>query len=131
MHALRQAHTALVPDGLMLDLHPYTAAIPVEREGERLGELDAAEFARTAQATEDGLRRCVDYGLFSLESERHFDVLEHFETAEALLSTVGEWAGTRIPRGLAARVRRSRPPFQVRERIVLSLFRRRRGRRRR
>ena len=123
MDALRRVHEALVPEGILLDLMPFAARIPVETPSERLGSLDAREFARTVRQVEAALADVERDGLFALEREVRFDVLEHFESAGTLLETVGAWQGTRIPAEVRAQIERHEPPFRVREQLVLRRLR--------
>ena len=123
MHALRRAHEALVPDGILLDLMPYAPWVPVECSAGRVGNIDAREFARGARQAQASLARTVSEGLFALERELRFDVLEHFGSAEQLLEIAGDWGRTRIPQRVRSGVERATPPFQVREPVVLRRLR--------
>lgn len=102
---------------------PFDAWVPVENPAGIVGRVDAREFARDVVKTEAGLASVVREGLFALEQERCFDVLEHFGSADRLLEGVGEWGRTRIPARLRASVARADAPFHVRERLLLRRFR--------
>ena len=123
MDALRRVHEALVPEGILLDLMPFEARVPVETLDEELGRLDAREFARDVLETEAAVLRALREGLYVLERELRFDVLEHFESAARLLEEAGGWQGTRIPRSLQVRIEQHEPPFWVRQRLVLRRLR--------
>jgi hypothetical protein len=123
VHALRRVHEALVPGGILLDLMPFEPWVPVESRGGVVGHVDTREFARDVVKTEARLASVVREGLFALERELRFDVLEHFDSADRLLEVVGEWGRTRIPARLRARLARAEPPFRVRERLVLRRLR--------
>jgi hypothetical protein len=123
VHALRRAHDALGPGGILLDLMPYAPWVPVECSAGEVGKIDAREFARGARETEASLGRTVREGLFALERELRFDVLEHFDSGEALLEIVGDWGRTRIPQRVRSGVERASPPFRVREPVVLRRLR--------
>jgi hypothetical protein len=123
VHALRRVHEALRPGGILLDLMPFEAWVPVENRAGVVGHVDAREFARDVVKTEAGLASVVDEGLFAPERELELDVLEHFDSAPRLLEVVGEWGRTRIPARLRAGVTRAEPPFVVRERLILRRFR--------
>jgi hypothetical protein len=123
VNALRRVHEALVPEGILLDLMPFEAWIPVETADQELGHLDAREFARDARQAESGLARTVRDGLYAHEREVRFHVLEHFESAERFLDIVGNWRGTRIPTRLRARIAHAEPPFRVRQALVLRRLR--------
>jgi hypothetical protein len=123
VHALRRAHKALRPDGILLDLMPYEPWVPVECSAGEVGKIDAREFTCGAREAEASLGRTVREGLFVLERELRFDVLEHFDSPERLLEIVGDWGRTCIPQRLRTGVERARPPFQVREAVVLRRLR--------
>jgi SAM-dependent methyltransferase len=120
VHALRQIHRALVPGGLLVDMHPVPPSTRVLVRGESLGELDDAKFWATVAATEAPL---WETDLFSLEEELEFDWLERFDSAEELLEDVSSWEGCRIPPKVAERVRGAEPPIDIWERVVLRRFR--------
>jgi hypothetical protein len=120
VHALRNIHEALVPDGVLLDMHPIPPSTRAEVGGRSLGEFDDAEFMDIVRATEAPL---VEGDLFALEAELEFDWLERFESAEELLEDVELWEGCRIPETLAAKIREAEPPIDVWERVVLRRYR--------
>jgi hypothetical protein len=120
VHALRDAHEALVSDGRLLLVHPYGAENPVAGGGSRLGALDAREFADAVRVAESA----VDNTLFEQVDERRFEIVEHFDDAETLLAEVAEWQRTVTPPALAAAVRAAAPPFTVCLPIVLRLYHR-------
>lgn len=120
MNALRKIHEALVPGGILLDMHPIPPSARAEVGGRSLGEFDDAKFFETVAATEAPLEQC---GLFVIEAEIEFDWLERYDSGEELLEDVKSWDGCRIPRGLAARVRSAKPPIDIWERVVLRRFR--------
>ena len=120
MHALRQIHRALVPGGLLVDMHPVPPSTRVEVRGESLGELDDAEFMALVVETEAPL---WETDLFSLEEELEFDWLERFDSAEELIETVSSWEWSRVPAEVAERVREVDGPVDIWERVVLRRFR--------
>ena len=46
MHALRRIQQALVPGGVLLDMHPVPPPTRAEVNGKSLGEFDDSEFMR-------------------------------------------------------------------------------------
>ena len=120
MNALRNIHQALVPGGILLDMHPIPPSTRAEVDGRSLGEFDDTEFMNVVRVTEAPL---VDGDLFALEAELEFDWLERFESAEELLEEVGLWEGCRIPETLAANIREAEPPIDIWERVVLRRYR--------
>jgi hypothetical protein len=120
VHALRKVHEALVPEGVLLDMHPIPPSTRAEVDGRSLGEFDDTEFMDIVRVTEAPL---VEGDLFALEAELEFDWLERFESAEELLEDVGLWEGCRIPETLAANIREAEPPIDIWERVVLRRYR--------
>jgi hypothetical protein len=64
VHALRQIHKALAPEGVLLDMHPIPPSTRAEVRGESLGEFDDAEFMRIVANAEAEIERS---GLFERE----------------------------------------------------------------
>jgi hypothetical protein len=119
VHALRRIDAALVPDGSLVDIHPVPPAEQAEAAGRRLGRLDETEFLALVRATE---RELAAAGLFELAAEVEGDVVERFDTLEEFFEIVGEREGVRIPRELERRIRASRPPIDLRERVVFRRY---------
>jgi hypothetical protein len=111
---------ALVPGGLLVDIHPVPPAEQAEAAGHVLGRLDEREFFEIVRAGEQALASC---GVFELEAEVERDVCERFDTVEEFFEIVGEREGTRIPAQLASRIRAASPPIDLRERVVFRRFR--------
>jgi hypothetical protein len=125
VHALRQIHQALVPGGVLLDMHPVPPPTRAEIRGESLGEFDDSEFMEIVAA---GEARIEDSGLFTRESELEFDYLERYDDPAQLLEDIKEdWEGCRIPPELEARILEAGEPVDLWERVVLRRFTRNRG----
>ena len=122
MHALRRIHEALVPEGILLDMHPIPPSTRAEVGGRSLGEFDDSEFMDTVAQTEAALEQTVTEGLFVLETELEFDWLERFDSGEELIEDIESWGDVRIPEDLAARIRSAEPPVDLWERVVLRRF---------
>jgi len=120
VHALSNIHKALVPGGILLDMHPVPPSARAERAGESLGDFDDAEFFEIVAVTEARLEQT---GLYTLESEVEFDWLERFDSAQELLEEVNDWEGCRVPPEVAERLRNAEPPVDIWERVVLRRFR--------
>ena len=120
MHALRKIHEALVPGGVLLDMHPIPPSARAEVDGRSLGEFDDAEFWEIVAATEAPLEAT---DLFVWEAETEFDWLERYDSGAALLEDVKSWEGCRVPRALARSIRKAEPPVDLWERVVLRRFR--------
>lgn len=121
MHALRKIREALVPDGVLLDMHPVPPSTRAESRGVSLGEFDDSEFMElvaTAEAKFDGL--------FDVDAEVEFDYLERYDDpAELIDDVVTGWDGCTIPPELEACIRAAESPVDLWERVVLRRFTRR------
>jgi hypothetical protein len=125
VYALRQIHQALVPGGILLDMHPVPPATRAEVCGKSLGEFDDAEFMQIVANAEDELERS---GLFRRESETQFDYLERYDDAAQLIEDIKEgWEGCRVPSELERRILEANGPVDVWERVVLRWFSRNPG----
>ena len=121
MHALRQIHQALVPGGVLLDMHPVPPSTQAEVRGESLGEFDDAEFMELVAAGEAKIEAS---GLFTRESELEFDYLERYDDPVQLLEDIKEgWEGCRIPAELEQRILEADEPVDIWEHVVLRRFR--------
>jgi len=123
VHALRKIHQALVPGGVLLDMHPIPPPTRAEVGGRSLGEFDDAEFWEIVVATEAPLEAT---DLFAFEAEIEFDWLERYDSGAELLEDLKSWESLRVPRALATRIRKAEPPVDLWERVVLRSFRARR-----
>ena len=120
MHALRQIHQALVPSGVLLDMHPVPPSTRAEARGKSLGEFDDSEFMKLVADAE-----CVveGSGLFQRESELEFDYLERYDDPAQLLQDIEEgWDGCTVPPAVEARIREADQPVDIWERVVLRRF---------
>jgi hypothetical protein len=125
VHALRQIHQALVPEGVLLDMHPIPPATRAEVRGKSLGEFDDAEFMEVVASAEAKIETSE---LFVFESELEFDYLERYDNAAELLRDIREeWEGCTIPPGLQERILSADAPVDIWERVVLRRFSRSRG----
>jgi hypothetical protein len=126
VNALRNIHQALVPEGILLDMHPIPPSTRAEARGESLGDFDDAEFqdlVKTAEA------RILETGLFEHDAETEFDWLERYDDPIQLLADVKDgWEGCSIPPDVEARIREAKPPVDIWERVVLRRFRASRNR---
>ena len=120
MHALRRIHEALVPGGVLLDMHPVPPSTRAEVDGWSLGDFDDSEFMRIVSDAEGVLERS---GLFEWESELEFDYLERYDDPAQLLEDIEEeWDGCSVPPELEARIREADGPVDIWERVVLRRF---------
>ena len=121
MHALRRINQALVPGGVLLDMHPVPPPTRAEVDGESLGDFDDSEFMRIVSDAEVVLERS---GLFEWKSELEFDYLERYDDPAQLLEDIEEeWDGCSVPPDLEARILQASGPVDIWERVVLRRFR--------
>jgi hypothetical protein len=105
----------------MLDLHPVTEE-QVEAGGRRIGVIEDPAFLIDLPNAEARLAEAIGAGLFNLEAELEFDVLQHFDQAEELLVAKEEQLATQT--GLVRRIRAAHPPLVLREQVVFRRLRR-------
>jgi len=85
VNALRHVHTLLMPGGTLVDAHPVTEE-RVESAHGVVGTISEPVWLGVdLPNTEEGLRQVVTDGLFTLEAELAYDVVEHFDEATDLL----------------------------------------------
>jgi len=121
VNALRHVHQLLVPDGTLLDLHPVTEQ-QVEADARVVGIIREPEWVkRHLPNAEAGLEQVIGEGLYVLEAERDFDVLQHFDRTEELLEKAADLLADQpaLERG----IRDTSPPFVLREHVVLRRLR--------
>jgi len=121
VHALRQIHQALVPDGVLLDMHPIPPSTRAEVRGQSLGEFDDAGFMEVVASAEAKIGAS---GLFIFESELEFEYRERYDDAAELVQDVKDyWEGCSIPPELEQRILAAGEPVDIWERVVLRKFR--------
>ena len=85
MNALRHVHSLLMVGSTLVDAHPVSEERVESREGV-VGTISEPEWLGVdLPNAEDGLRQVVREGLFTLEAETAYDVMEHFDEARDLL----------------------------------------------
>ena len=112
MNALRHVHTLLVPGGTLVDAHPVTEE-RVESAAGVVGTIAEPEWLEVdLPNSEAGFRQVVAEGLYALEAERSYDVLQHFDEPADLLEAKQD-----ILEGqdaLIAAIRAAPPPLRAR-----------------
>ena len=108
-------HTALRPNGRLLDLHPDAIHSPVEvRVGDvilPLGRLDETLHIQDVRTARAARQVAIDAGLFVLEREIRFTFVTHYDTVESGLTYVAEHPQKAvIPAELVARAQALLPP---------------------
>ena len=69
MHALRNIHSALVPDGLLVDTQPVGSHPRVAANGDALGTLDVQEWLKPSRAGDVLLDYYLASGLYPQTDE--------------------------------------------------------------
>jgi hypothetical protein len=124
VHALRNIHAALVPGAILVDTQPVSAHPPVNADGTTLGALDMREWLETIEAVDERVAETLAAGLYDLQHEQRFTVVDTFDDAPECLETLSGWRGTRVPAALATRIRNARRPLSVAQEVRLRLLRR-------
>jgi hypothetical protein len=90
VRALRKLHTALRPQGVLLDIHPEPehSLIEIRRTDQTIavGQVDQTQDIGDITGAEAALRQALDERLFAAEGERTFDFVRHFDSVETWLA---------------------------------------------
>lgn len=124
MHALRNIHTALVPDGLVVDTQPIGPQPRVAVESDELGTLDMHQWLETIHAVDERVAETISAGLFEQTDERMLVIRDTFDNGPDCLEITGSWQGTRVPQPLADRLAAVRDPITVDQQVRLRVLRR-------
>jgi hypothetical protein len=124
VHALRNIHGALVPDGILVDTQPVSARPPVASDGGELGTLDMHDWLDTIHAVDERFAKTIAAGLYELEHESWFVVTDTYDNGPECLETVAGWRGTRVPHEMAQRLAAATSPLTVAQEVRLRLLRR-------
>jgi len=116
VNALRHVHTLIVPGGTLVDAHPVSEE-QVETDDGVVGTIaEPCWLAVDLPNAESGLRLVVDEGLFALEAETEYDVLQHFDDPGELIEAKHDVLEGQD--GLVAAIRAVRPPLRTRLHVV-------------
>jgi hypothetical protein len=121
VHALRHVHGLLVPGGMLVDIHPVTEE-QVESTTGPIGVIREREWVTVELPNaEAALRRAIDDGLYELETETDYDVLQHFDEAEELVEAKSDLLEDQ--QALVAAIRAAQRPLVTRMRVVFRRLR--------
>lgn len=121
MYALRHVHRLLVRGGTLLDSHPVTEN-EVVADGGPLGVIEELEWRSVVLPNAEArLSDAIQDGLYALEAEAEFDLLQHFDTAVDLIEAKADRLESQSE--LVRRIRMARPPFVAREHYILRRLR--------
>jgi hypothetical protein len=124
VHALRNLHAALVPDGRLVDTQPISAHPSVMADGAELGSLDMREWIETVRAVDERINETLGTGLYELTNEREFVVTSIFDDGPDCLAIAGTWQGTQVPQPLAQQLSATSAPVALEQHVRLRLLRR-------
>lgn len=125
MRALRNIHSALIPNGLLVDTQPVGPQPLVAIGGEEAGRIDMFEWMSTVAAVDLMLDETVDCGLFEMCDEVAIAVVDSFDNGAECLSTVAAWRGTHVPAALVRLLEAAQAVVTVEQDVRLRLLRRR------
>jgi hypothetical protein len=124
VHALRNLHAALVPDGRLVDTQPISAHPSVTADDAELGSLDMREWIETIRAVDERINETLGTGLYELTNEREFVVTSIFDDGPDSLAIAGTWQGTQVPQPLAQQLSATSAPVALEQHVRLRLLRR-------
>jgi len=124
VHALHNIHATLAPGAIVVDTQPVSARPQVASDGVSLGSLDMRAWLDTIQAVDERVVETIRIGLYELQHESRFAVIDTFDDGPECAEIVDGWRGTRVPHGVSARLAATTSQVTVRQEIRLRLFRR-------
>jgi hypothetical protein len=124
VHALRNIHSTLAPDAVLVDTQPVSARPPVAAEGVTLGTLDMREWLETIKAVDELVAETIADGLYELRHESRFVVTDSFDNGSECLEIVAGWQGTRVPDNVSTRLATTTLRVTVEQAVRLRLLRR-------
>jgi hypothetical protein len=117
VHALRHVHEILVPGGTLVDVHPIT-----EEHVEGVGVIREPDwFTIDLPNSELALRQAIAEGLYELEAETEYDVLQRFDHPDDLIREKRELLEGQ--EALVEAIRVAPPPLTTRMRVVFRRLR--------
>jgi hypothetical protein len=125
VHALCNLHTALAPDGLLIDTQPLSPHPPVIAAGAALGALDMRAWLDTTRAIDERVSETLVTGLYDLQFEQRFTVVDSFDDGPDCLETARGWRDTRVPPSLGAHLEVTETSVTIEQEVRLRLLRRR------
>jgi hypothetical protein len=123
VHALRNIHAALVPDGLLVDTQPIGAQPRVAVNGDEWGRLDMDDWLETIRAVDERVAKTVATGIYERTDERTLVIRSTFDDGPDCLEITGTWRGTRVPQSLADRLATVRDQVTVDQQVRLRVLR--------
>jgi hypothetical protein len=107
VHVLRNVHEALVPRGLVLDIHPLGLDFAVRAGRTGIGFVDASKFAAVVDAMDQALAATIEEGMFEDVRSLRRHVVERFDNAAEALEEADGWTNLRMPSAVRRRLRQT------------------------
>jgi hypothetical protein len=104
VYVLRQVHGALVPGGLLLDVHPLGDDFPVLAGERGIGSVDTRKFRGILEAMDECVELTVAEGLFEDLRELRRHVVERYDNATEALEEADSWENLRLPAAVRRRL---------------------------
>jgi hypothetical protein len=124
VHALRNIHAALAPDGIVVDTQPVSPSPQVASDRGEVGSLDMHDWLETSHAVDERFRETIADGLYELKQESWFVVTDTYDSGPECLDIVSGWRGTRVPADISQRLSAITSRVSVRQEVRLRLLRR-------
>jgi hypothetical protein len=122
VHALRNIHTALVPEGITVDTQPVSARPAVTASGVELGTADMRQWITTVRRLDRRAAEMVDDGHYRVLREERFMVTDSFSSGQECLDIVRGWRDTQVPVGLARRLPTIETEVELHQQVRLRLL---------
>jgi hypothetical protein len=97
VYVLRQVHRALVPRGLVLDIHPLGNDFPILAGERGVGFVDTSKFRQVLEAMNGCVDELVREGLFEELRTVRRHVVERYDTVADALEEADGWTNLRLP----------------------------------
>jgi hypothetical protein len=124
VHVLRRVHTALRPEGLLLDIHPLGVDFAVCAGEQGVGFVDTRRFRQVLAAMEDAVAVVLAEGLYVEVRTLRRHVVERFDSAAELLEEADSWEHLRLPSAVRRRLRSIEgTPIELIDTILYRLLR--------
>jgi hypothetical protein len=121
VHALRHVHGLVAPGGTLLDIHPVTEE-HIEAAGKLVGVIPEPDWLTgDLPNSERALHEAITDGLYELEAETAYDVLQHFDHPDELIEAKSDLLEPH--QALVEAVRRAPAPLRTRMRVVFRRLR--------
>jgi hypothetical protein len=104
VYVLRQVHRALLPGGLLLDVHPLGDDFPVLAGERGIGFVDTKKFRSILEAMDECVDQAVAEGLFEELRVLRRHVVERYDNAAEALEEADSWENLRLPSAVRRRL---------------------------